>query len=408
MTIKNDAIEGTLVPDRSGETKKWIIPYCTALFAMTMLQISNMGFTPLMPGIQESWGLNLSQVGLFTGINGLSSLIMAIPTGLLIHRFGEKRVLSTGLLVVAIGLSIVAVSNNFTLGIVGRFVWQFGYKATFIACITAFALALPSRLKATGMGINGSFGALAVAIGAPLGGTLSLNFGWKMGMWGYTAITILGLIVFSIIYSPVKTPAKKESKTSLTQGTDKLQGAFRTPIVYVLSLLMCLGSMSGISLHFFLPTALQSMYDYSAMDTAALVSTGSILGIPLVLFLCIFADRIKNRKLALVIIVGLIMVLSLLLTSKNPLIFRYSAILIMATALSVPNLIYAVAGEVLAGRDVGNVMGLVGTGMGIAAYFGPQALGWLGDLTGSFAAGWYLMAAVSGAFCIILICLKIK
>ena len=183
MTVKSNVIEENLLTDRLGEPKKWLIPYCTALFAMTMLQISNMGFTPLMPGIQESWGLSFSQVGLFTGINGLASLIMAAPSGLLIHRFGEKRVLSTGLFVVAIGLLIVAVAKDFTLGIVGRFVWQFGYKATFIACITAFALALPSHLKATGMGVNGSFGALAVAIGAPLGGGLSLNFGWQFGMW---------------------------------------------------------------------------------------------------------------------------------------------------------------------------------------------------------------------------------
>ena len=57
MTVKNGVIEDNLVPDRSGESRKWLIPYCTALFAMTMLQISNMGFTPLMPGIQGVVGI---------------------------------------------------------------------------------------------------------------------------------------------------------------------------------------------------------------------------------------------------------------------------------------------------------------------------------------------------------------
>ena len=117
----------------AGEARGWVVPYIAALFAMMMLQVSNLGFPPLLPGIEKSWGLSFSQVGLITGVNGLSSMLMAIPAGLLIERFGEKKVLRTGLFVVAIGLVVVAASSSFPMGMVGRSIWQAGFfKGTWL------------------------------------------------------------------------------------------------------------------------------------------------------------------------------------------------------------------------------------------------------------------------------------
>jgi len=392
----------------AGESGKWIVPYIAAIFAMMMLQSSNLGFPPLMPGIQRSWDLSFSQVGLFTGVNGLASLLMAIPAGLLIQRFGEKKVLPTGLIIVAVGLSIVALSSTFSMGMVGRTIWQFGYKATFVSIITALSLTIPLHLKASGMGINGALSSLATAVGAPLGGLLALSYGWKGGMWGYAALALIGCAVFSLLYRPVRkiVPTKKAA----TAGADSSRSpsAFKTPIVWVLSMLMCFGTMVGISLTFFMPTALTSLFNLTAMDSAAILSIGYGIGVPVVLFSGFLADRINNRRLVLAVIMLMNTVLALMMLTSNPTVFRVSAMLILSLGLSVPNLLYAVSGELLAGREVGNIMGTIGFGSGVAAYFGPQMLGLLRDITGSFAAGWYFMAAVSAISFIIVLFIKIK
>jgi nitrate/nitrite transporter NarK len=390
------------------ESRNWIVPYIAALFAMMMLQISNLGFPPLMPGIQKSWDLSFSQVGLFTGVNGLASMLMAIPAGLLIQRFGEKRVLATGLLVVAVGLSMVALSATFSMGMLGRAVWQFGYKATFVSIITALSLTIPLHLKASGMGINGALSSLATAVGAPLGGILAMSYGWKGGMWGYAAFALIGCTVFSLLYRPVRKILPTKKAATVGADSSKSSSAFKTPIVWVLSLLMCFGTMVGISLTFFMPTALTSLFSLTAMDSAAILSIGYGIGVPVVLFSGFLADRVNNRRLVLASIMLMNTVLALMMLAPNPTVFRVSAMLILSLGLSVPNLLYAVAGEVLAGREVGNIMGTIGFGGGVAAYFGPQMLGLLRDMTGSFTAGWYFMAAVSAVSFIIILSLKIK
>jgi cyanate permease len=247
---------------------------------------------------------------------------------------------------------------------------------------------------------------MATSIGAPLGGILAASYGWKGGMWGYAALALIGLAVFSALYRPVRKSMGLNSSERF--GSPNSRSAFRYPLVWVLSLLMCFGTMVGISMTFFMPTALTHLYHLTSMDAAATVSLGFGIGIPVVLFSGVIADRIKNRKLVLTIIMLLNTTFALSMTSSNPTIFRWSAVLILALGLAVPNLIYAVAGEVLAGREVGNIMGTIGLGQGIAAYFGPQMLGLLRDTTGSFAAGWYFMAAVSAVSFAIISFLRIK
>jgi len=178
-------------------SRNWIIPYIAALFAMMMLQISNLGFPPLMPSIQQSWGLNFSQVGLFTGVNGLASMLMAIPAGLLIQRFGEKKALSAGLIVVAVGLSIVALSSTFSLGMVGRTVWQFGYKATFVSIITALSLTIPLHLKASGWASTELFHLWQLRWGHPSGAFWRLVTVGKgnVGLCGARADRMCGILV---------------------------------------------------------------------------------------------------------------------------------------------------------------------------------------------------------------------
>jgi len=90
------------------QARHWIVPFTATVFAMMTLQMSSLGFTPLLPDIQQDFGINYSQVGLFSGIYGLTAIIFSIPGGVLAKRFGEKIVLWLGLIVVTCGLVLLS------------------------------------------------------------------------------------------------------------------------------------------------------------------------------------------------------------------------------------------------------------------------------------------------------------
>ena len=56
------------------------------------------------------------------------------------------------------------------------------------------------------------------------------------------------------------------------------------------------------------------------------------------------------------------------------------------------NQLYGLAGSLMPRREAGNAMGVVSLGAGLFGFFGPQMLGILRDRTGSFAAGFYMVA----------------
>jgi hypothetical protein len=49
-------------------TRTWATSFMVTLLAMMSLQVSNLGFSPLVPAIQQEFRLSFSQVGLFAGM----------------------------------------------------------------------------------------------------------------------------------------------------------------------------------------------------------------------------------------------------------------------------------------------------------------------------------------------------
>ena len=72
----------------------WLLPFGVTLIAMFALQLSNLGFSPLLPSIQQEFGMSFTQLGFFTGIYGLLAMLLSVPAGVSAKRFGEKRVLA--------------------------------------------------------------------------------------------------------------------------------------------------------------------------------------------------------------------------------------------------------------------------------------------------------------------------
>lgn len=401
--------EVTAIDSNAGNLK-WIVPYIGALIAMMLLQFNNLGFTPLLPSMVKAWGINNSQLGFFTGLNGILSLIMAVPAGLLVVKFGVKKVVYVGLVVVALGLSIVALSPNFGMGIFGRIVWMTGYKATFIAVISALAFSTPEKFRGTGFAINGSMSALAVVLGAPLGSYMTQNYGWQTGMYTYAVLALVGLIIFAVLYRvPIaKTEPTNAHVNGATNTGEAKRSAYRTPMVWLMALLMFVSTMIGISLTFFMPTMFTKVYNFKPLEVAVISSTGFGIGVVVVFLFGFFADRLRNRKLILAIIMGIDIICGLFMLIPQLSCFEIGVIASLAVSMAIPNLIYAIASQVLAGRQLGNVIGVVGLGMGAGAYIGPQAVGFFADMTGHFTAGIYFLTGSAIVSLILVLCLNLN
>jgi NNP family nitrate/nitrite transporter-like MFS transporter len=391
-----------LATTAASSRRAWASSYFVTLLAMMSLQVSNLGFSPLVPAIQREFGLSFSQVGLFAGMYGLISIFISIPAGLTIRRVGEKTALTGGLLVVALGLAWLGIAGSAPAAFAARALWLSGYRFAFIAVMTAIALSCPPSIRGRSMGVLGAIAALASVVGAPMGSLVARDFGWRQGMVAYAAAAVAGALVFASWYRVRGAAAYVDSTTEAVSAGSP----FRSAPVWGVALLSGFAGVTSLTTNAFLPSALNSVFQLNAVQAASMISTGFAWAIVLNLSFGFLMDRF-NRSMVMGGVALLLITGSLLMLSRELATFRAGAVVVLAMGHAAIQQSYAVAADVLRGRETGNVMGIVGGVAGVVNYLVPQGLGILRDRTGSFDAGWYGLAGISGITLLLVILLRL-
>lgn len=375
---------------------RWLLPFGGTLMAMFALQLSNLGFSPLLPSIQKEFGMTFTELGLFTGMYGLLAMVLSVPAGLVAKRFGERRVLAIGLLGVAAGSLMLGEAWNFQSALSFRAVTITGYRFAFVSVLIAVALTAPPSLRGRTMGVVGAASSLASVIGAPLGGTLVRDFGWRTAILGYAGMAVLGALIFWTLYRSSTAENPRASAEGADQpGTGQYEGrtrsAFLSPVVWLLALIVGLGGFGQFTVTNFVPSVANSVFHLDARAAGVIISTGYATAIVVNLIVGFLADRF-NKVIVLGGVFALLAAASASLAAEHLLTFRVATAVVIGLGFSAANQLYGLAGSVMPRQEAGHAMGVVSLGAGLFGFFGPQMLGILRDLTGSFAAGFYMVA----------------
>lgn len=371
--------------------QRWVISVSAVILAMMAIQMSSLGFSPLLPAIRQELSASYSQMGLFTGMYGLIAIFISLPAGLLAARFGEKRMLLSGLAVSAVGLSCLGLAHSYGGALASRAVWLIGYRFAFICVFAAMAIGTPEQYRSRTMGILGALAALASVIGAPFGTRLAEWVGWRGGIFGFAVIALLDGVLFAALYRPAPAVAGARSHGyALSPGSIS---ALRNPVMWGL-ILLGLINMGGFSVTFFVPYAVESVFGLNAAESATIISSSYLFSIFLNLSVGWLCDRYSRWNI-MIVLAALLIPASFAVLSRDLIVFRIGIALVVSLGHAATNQIYAICGSVLSRDEIGTGMGIVGLGSGIFGYLGPQMLGYLRDSTGGFTAGWLFVAVAA-------------
>jgi MFS family permease len=309
-------------------------------------------------------------------------------------------VLAAGLFTVAVGLGALSLAPSLATAFLARAIWLSGYRFTFVCVMVAVALTCPRAVRGASMGILGAISALASVIGAPLGGIVGRDFGWRNGIVAYAGVALAGALVFGIFYR--SNPEPSEARHGDARAV--CPTAFRNPLVWALAVLSGLAGMGSLSANFFVPSAAQTLFHLDQVSASFLISTGFTLAIFVNLLFGFLMDRF-NRWNVMAALAGLGMAGGIAMTSHQLVIFRIGTALVLALGHAGIQQSYTLAADVLQGRETGHVMGLVSMVAGVFSYLGPQMLGLLRDWSGGFEAGWYFIIAAAAATLVLVLAL---
>jgi MFS family permease len=162
--------------------------------------------------------LGAAHLGLLTSAYFLAFAVVQIPAGLLLDRYGPRRVQSVLLLVAALGAFLFAIARGFELLLLGRALIGLGVAASLVAGLKAIDLWFPRERLAL---VNGCFimiGTLGVVSATLPAEWLLLFIGWKT-LFGALAVICAGIAALIFLIVPEATSIRSAPKRRPAQFT---------------------------------------------------------------------------------------------------------------------------------------------------------------------------------------------
>lgn len=184
---------------KSSTYLKWAIWAVAAVFYFYefLLRVSP---SVMVPELMQSFGITASSVGLLSAFYLYAYAPMQLPVGVLMDRYGVKKVLSIACVACGLGALLFSVAQNLTVAGAGRTLIGASSAFAFIAMVYVTSHWFPLKKRAFLIGLANSVAMLGASAGT---GPLSMvihNIGWRKGMslFGILGI-LLGISVYFIL-----------------------------------------------------------------------------------------------------------------------------------------------------------------------------------------------------------------
>ncbi|MEA2919680.1 MAG: hypothetical protein QOJ15_11761 [Bradyrhizobium sp.] len=245
-------------------------------------------------------GLGAGDLGLLTSVYFLTFAAAQIPIGILLDRYGPRRIQSALMVVTALGSALFAVSGNFSMLLLGRALIGLGVAAALTAGMQALVLWFPRERVPLLNGLMVMLGALGAVTATWPAELLLAWIGWRELFGLFAALTLVCAVA---IYLVVPEAARVASKTA-SVGMKKVYGDPRFWRLAPISA-SCIGTawaLQGL-------WAAQWFADVDGLDRAGVVQHLFMMAIALsvgAIGLGIAADRLRRRGVGPEVLLGFV------------------------------------------------------------------------------------------------------
>ncbi|HXP29564.1 MAG TPA: MFS transporter [Stellaceae bacterium] len=353
----------------------------------------------LSPRLIADLGLSARDLGLLTSVYFFTAALVQVPLGLLMDRYGPRRVQGALMAIATLGLLMFALGETMGVLLLGRAIMGVGAAGALMICFQAIVLWFPASRWPSLNGLALTIGGLG-ALAASLPSELILGVTDWRGLLLGTAVASLAVSVWTLAAVPDRRADAKRG--SLAEQLSGLAAVLRDRLFWRVAPIT--GAVTGCSLSFQGLWSGPWLKDVGLLGSAGIATSLLVLTTLMTLSFAAIgavADWLGRRGIALTKIVGIGVPLSLL--CQLPLLLpsgagRWIVMVGMGALGNVVTLSYPVLSNhvspALSGR-ASTAMNLV---VFVSAFAAQYALGAVIDLFPPVAPGSYPVAAYQVAF----------
>ena len=307
---------------------KWYILILAGLTNAVVVAIPSMGLSVLLPEISKDLDLSLVQVGIVWGIGSLPGIVTGLLAGAIGDRFGPKRILSLGCVLVGLAGAFRGISADyFSLSVM---VFLFGFLVPLIIMnnIKTAGIWFPNRELGLANGVLSMGMALGFLVGSMLSATVLSPWlgGWQNVFFFYGAIAV----VFSIPWFLTR-PAPEILQSASDDTVTKSLWRSMFDLAHLKNLWLLSFAIMGISgsvqgVLGYLPLYLREL-GWTAVSADGALAAFHMVSMLFVLPISLWSDRLGSRKKVL-IGAALFMITGLVLLSSPSGMSVWSAVIL--------------------------------------------------------------------------------
>ena len=330
--------------------------------------------------LMEHFQISATALGFLSTSYYISYSILQIPGGMIIDRFGPRRVITLSTLICVIGTLIFCSQDNFYLAMLGRALIGVGSACAFISCLRIATDNFKPHYFPLIVGLANMMGTLGATFSSKPLAIIVNQHGWQNACI-YLALT--GLVLMPAIWIFVKDNKKENSATSFLEAFKNIAQNKQ---------IWLLGIIAGF---LFLPvTAFAELWgvpyimkvygidNQEASKATVMIFIGAAIGSPIFPYI---AHTIKSYKKALFLCAGLVATLFTLIAFayKFSYIQTFFILFLAGFVIGAEILVFTIARNITADKYNATAMGFINALISFAGLIFQPILGKILDISWS-------------------------
>ncbi len=393
----------------------WLI-LAVVFFGSVAAVIAQFAAPPLMPLLMADFGIDLAQASSLMSVFSITGLVLSLPAGVILGRFGAVTTGAVALGSVVLGSAMAALAPEFGVLLASRLVQGVGVGLIGVTAPAVVAATFAPERRGTPMGIWAMWvpvGGLLMYLLAP---ALAAAAGWQAAWWFCAAVALVAGVLWVLVLAtglparpapsrraPIAVVATAAADGGMDPAPDARPAAlsFRAALanrdIWLLSATFALFALTAGGINTFMPTylvAVQGEELAAASRVASLVLVGAGIGS---LLGGVVSDRIGSRRKAYTVPFVVLAALWLLPFNVGPALLPLVLLAIGIASGAIPTSLFSSVPEAMRDpRLAGTGMGALMFGQNLGFVLGPLVFGALVTAT-----AWTTAAYAFGALCLV-------
>ncbi len=166
---------------------------------------------PILPLYARAFDASYALIGVFLAGESLGMLSGDVPAGLLVRRWGTKRVMLLGGACVLSGVLAMTWAQSLTEAILYRFLSGAGMALWGIARHAYIATVIKTERRGRSIAVLGGMGRVGAFVGPAVGGSVGLVYGLRAPFVLYAGLGLVALAAVRIWVVEIRTPDRVQS-----------------------------------------------------------------------------------------------------------------------------------------------------------------------------------------------------